>query len=71
MIDYKLILILVLSIVLLYIYNKIEEIKGDIYELKKYNKENYVSFDKQNNDNASKELLQLFKTQNLGNIKKK
>jgi hypothetical protein len=35
MIDYKLILILVLSIVLLYVYNKVDSLKNDITELKK------------------------------------
>ena len=35
MIDYKLILILVLSIVLLYLYNKVETLKSDVTELRK------------------------------------
>ena len=35
MIDYKLILILVLSIVLLYLYNKVDSLKNDVTELKK------------------------------------
>ena len=35
MIDYKLILILVLSIVLLYLYNKVDSLKNDVTELRK------------------------------------
>ena len=35
MIDYKLILILVLSIVLLYLYNKVDSLKSDVTELRK------------------------------------
>ena len=35
MIDYKLILILVLSIVLLYLYNKVDSLKNDVIELRK------------------------------------
>ena len=39
MIDYKLILILVLSIVLLYLYNKVDSLKNDVTEIKKSHKE--------------------------------
>ena len=35
MIDYKLILILVLSIVLLYLYNKVETLKSDVSDLRR------------------------------------
>ena len=34
MIDYKLILILVLSIVLLYLYNKVDSLKNDLIKIK-------------------------------------
>jgi len=68
MIDYKLILILVLSIVLFFVYNKVEELREDINDLKKKNKE----FSKEKNvyissvkNNTSNELLELFKTQKL------
>ena len=39
MIDYKLILILVLSIVLLYLYNKVDSLKYDIIKMNKNFKE--------------------------------
>jgi len=64
MIDYKLILILVLSIVLFFVYNKVEELRDDINELKKKNKENKEK-NVYNSDKTSDELLKLFKNQNL------
>ena len=39
MIDYKLILILVLSIVLLYLYNKVDSLKNDLIKINKIYKE--------------------------------
>jgi len=41
MIDYKLILILVLSIVLLYLYNKVDSLKNDVTEIKKSHTEDF------------------------------
>ena len=63
MIDYKLVLILVLSIVLLFIYNRIEDLRDDVDELKKKNKHQ-----NENDDNkkvkTSEELLSLFQEKN-------
>ena len=45
MIDYKLILILILSIVLLYIYNKTESIKNDLNKLNKNLKDEILNLE--------------------------
>ena len=69
MIDYKLVLILVLSIVLLFIYNKVEELRDDVNEIRKSNnKEKNIYISAPKKENTSNELLKLFKTQNLGVI---
>lgn len=63
MIDYKLVLILILSIVLVYMYNKIEDLKDDVYTLKKK-----ISINE--NQKTSDELLSLFNKDNIVNNEK-
>ena len=58
MIDYKLVLILILSIVLVYMYNKIEDLKEDVNTLKKK-----ISINEK--QKTSDELLSLFNKDNL------
>ena len=60
MIDYKLVLILILSIVLLFVYNKTEELRQEVDNLKK--KKNQV--DNLNKVKTSEELLNLFQEKN-------
>merc|ERR1711916_380636 len=57
MIDYKLVLILILSIVLVYMYNKIEDLKEDVNTLKKK-----ISINEK--QKTSDELLSLFNKDN-------
>ena len=56
MIDYKLILILILSIVLLYIYNRTESLKNDINKLDKNIKADILNLENKisNNNNFCK-----------------
>lgn len=61
MIDYKLVLILVLSIVLLFVYNKTEELREEVDKLKKKNKDSESSKEKVK---TSEELLNLFQEKN-------
>ena len=61
MIDYKLVLILVLSIVLLFVYNKTEELREDVDKLKKKIKNDDDSKEKVK---TSEELLNLFQEKN-------
>ena len=58
MIDYKLVLILILSIVLVYMYNKMEDLKEDVSTLKKK-----ISINEK--QKTSEELLSLFNKDNL------
>ena len=58
MIDYKLVLILILSIVLVYLYNKIEDLKDDVSTLKKK-----ISINEK--QKTSDELLSLFNKDNI------
>ena len=71
MLDYKLVLILVLSIVLLFIYNKVEELREDINKIKK--KEIYISTsnNEKRNVKSSNDLLELFKTSSIKKDTKK
>lgn len=58
MIDYKLVLILILSIVLVYMYNKMEDLKEDVSTLKKK-----ISINEK--QKTSDELLSLFNKDNI------
>lgn len=60
MIDYKLVLILVLSIVLLFVYNKTEELREEVDKLKKKKKED----ESRDKVKTSEELLNLFQEKN-------
>ena len=60
MIDYKLVLILVLSIVLLFVYNKTEELREEVDKLKKKKKDD----ESRDKVKTSEELLNLFQEKN-------
>ena len=66
MIDYKLVLILVLSIVLVFMYNRIEDLRDDVNILKKKIDDKRINDDRNilNNKKTSDELLNLFHDKN-------
>lgn len=66
MIDYKLVLILVLSIVLVFMYNRIEDLRDDVNILKKKIDDKKIIDDRNllNNKKTSDELLNLFHDKN-------